>query len=674
MEPIKVVEIVLQSPNAPIENTQGVVIYRPRDMVIWSEDIDPKSSHHGQPGNPIHQGLDHQHSSPLLQRSRVSTTIDDNTTPGVAGSYRPAAVDLGLEQVLLKIRLLPRPPQALIASGFKNLQIIGELDDRQVASGSYTPAKEYCDVLLEAKQAGTPWGYAGNLTWFLVCANRGRTKLNTTRIEVYGLSSSLPRFFKNYGTPVKLLRYIVLPAPRDGYRAWVATTCMTDFFFRYNTYGGPSRFVTSKHGGTFKLRFWLDTMFTRSMVNCHDQAGIVQLCLSFQFGSPPNIWGYMSRFGYLNRTQLVGVGECNNPIHRDQLARRCVEEYDSCRTSFGSHSIIILEEKVIDSTCGPYAGTETTKQYIDSAIDSNVSTEEIASSIQRGSGITMLGNGLSTLDAASQSSKPPPSSEPPAKHYSNADLTALMNVLKRHFTEDYIQLKHQSITIGPNGSETNYVFSFNDVTLTLSLSICTSYETAIDVMNQHLSTYTVRPAPEGYKNGRIGFESDTVCVWVRGDAFFVLQAECPTPVMKRIEEVIDRYIEEFDVEAEDAYKPRIISDPDIISAPNIISAPSLPSPVGVGSEFKVTLRVEDAGEIEVGFEAGNVLLLSKKRPTGDSRIDFNFYALEPADETISLYIAHKLCRRVICCPVQVSVQQLGTGGTATAPVLSTGPA
>ena len=77
----------------------------------------------------------------------------------------------------------------------------------------------------------------------------------SNRVEIYGLSSFLPPFLKNPGTPVKFLRYITLPEPKTNYRAWVATTCMTDFWFRYDISNGKARYALSPYGQGYWLNY-----------------------------------------------------------------------------------------------------------------------------------------------------------------------------------------------------------------------------------------------------------------------------------------------------------------------------------------------------------------------------------------------------------------------------------
>jgi hypothetical protein len=273
--------------------------------------------------------------------------------------------------------------------------LVGILRGQEIASGAgVLVGKEEQTVTLTAKHAGTPWGYAGDIQWTLK-GNNKEYQLNSTRVEIYGLSSSMPDFFMKDGTPVKFLRYFALPEPKPDYPAWAATTCMTDFWFRYDTLKRRARYAGGYAGETYRLTYWLNTMCLGQKVNGYDQAGILQLALCLQLGSPANTWALMEPFGYINKTQLVGIGQCNNPFYNQNpdnskrlwLARRCVDTTDPERTAFGNRTFIIVDGKVLDACCGLHTGSETPTEYAKTTIDSSRSTAT-TSNITIYSGIT----------------------------------------------------------------------------------------------------------------------------------------------------------------------------------------------------------------------------------------------------------------------------------------------
>ena len=90
--------MLLRSPNTPIRNTEGAVFYSSHDLEIWSND-------------PRHD-------------------LNDDSTQGVAGSYKPASVDVRLQTTDLVVYLFQ--DTALSSTPF---QLIGELNGRLVANG-----------------------------------------------------------------------------------------------------------------------------------------------------------------------------------------------------------------------------------------------------------------------------------------------------------------------------------------------------------------------------------------------------------------------------------------------------------------------------------------------------------------------------------------------------------
>lgn len=146
--------------------------------------------------------------------------------------------------------------------------------------------------------------------------------ITMTRLEIYGLTKSLPRCYANV-IDVGFLRAMMVPARHSGETDWIAhvvkiifeTPGYGAFRFRYDTRYGVSYFGPSGGGGNFDLRAWVRQSLVRNaIVNRYDQAGIFQIGL----GLPPHAkstWKFMSPFGYITKTNLIGVGPCNNPFY-----------------------------------------------------------------------------------------------------------------------------------------------------------------------------------------------------------------------------------------------------------------------------------------------------------------------------------------------------------------------
>ncbi|UPK91526.1 hypothetical protein LCI18_002461 [Fusarium solani-melongenae] len=518
----KITKLVLVSPNTPITNCDGKVEFATSNLVIWSD---------------------------------AYRRVEDDSTAGVNGSRYAASADVAHKKTKLAVTLGPDSNYSSVA-----FQLIGDLRGVVIVNESPCYASKENTVMLSAKHAGIPWGYAGDIQWILIHP-KTKTKylLNKTRVEIYGLSGYLPNFLKNPAVAVEFLRYMALPEPKRDYQNWVATTCMPDFWFRYDTVSGRPRFTTSGLGGSYKLKAWLNTRFTRVTVNCYDQAGIVQIANCLKEGNPANTWAFLKPYGYINKTQLVGQGQSNNPFFQQKLAIRCIDEYDSRRTYFGNHVVIVLGGKVMDATCGPHTALR-----------------------------------LGPHTKATLSIRTPSHGHPPELRFSNANWQALAPLLAYELS---LQEMRRIIDIGPIGSETSWIFRHQatDALCTLTVNICADHTEAIRNMRAHLSAYqrplddVFAPPTPGAAKGQINLEGHNLSVWVRGDTFLVLDASADTAGLnfKHLTTTIDRFLATSSVDR-----------PEHAIVPVLSSLPATIAPVPLGTEFTIRPEASEVGEMD----------------------------------------------------------------------------
>lgn len=564
----EVTELALATPNTPITNSLGTTIAATKNLVIW-------------------------------KKTWAAKDVNDDSDLGVNGSYYPASIDLNAATTTMSVTLSANDKYKDVA-----FQLIGELRAHVIVNGSPCYVGKTNSVPLSAKHPGIPWGYDGDIQWKLIDTKANNTVyvLNQTRVEIYGLSSSLPSFLKNPAVPVRFLRYIALPEPKTDYKHWVATTCMTDFWFRYDVYRGKARYAGSNTGGSYKFKFWVKDMFSRHLINCYDQAGIVQLANCLKEGNPTNTWAYTKTYGYINKTQLVGVGQSNNPFYRSQLAIRCIDHYDPRRTMFGNHSYIILDGKVMDACCGPHTGTEDLSTYLTNAIDQSPATNTSRTTTMC-QGITSLSTSTSVSSATvrfAAGALPDPTIEtvdramvkgsvasaaPSEAGFSNADWDALGPLLADRFRLRHTQ---RTIDIGHSGSETDYLFRYDDALCALRVSIFVDHQTAIEALRQHLGTYqrsldeVFSPPPPGTEKGQVNLEAENLSVWIRGDTLLILDIDIDSPDLdiKRVAESIDKFVEQSSQ-----------NTPEQTLTPRLSYLPELDGPVALGSEFAITPSV-----------------------------------------------------------------------------------
>lgn len=169
----------------------------------------------------------------------------------------------------------------------------------------------------------------------------------------------------------------------------VTEYCFTIKNHKYDIKKGASNF-----GGASKTFELLDYMKpTDDKVNCYDQTYAV-IVFSGSLGLAVDGL-FMDPFGFLNLTNLVGRGSCNNPFPYQKFNREIarlktsmtgkiklslsvpkVEKYlvvkdaDPDRQPFGNHMYCEYKSKIFDACAGPSVGVEDRVGYVKANIDS----------------------------------------------------------------------------------------------------------------------------------------------------------------------------------------------------------------------------------------------------------------------------------------------------------------
>ena len=123
-----------------------------------------------------------------------------------------------------------------------------------------------------------------------------------------------------------------------------------------------------------------------SIVNCYDQAAAVQT-LGTLLGIDIK-YNYMDPFGYINKVNLVGVGECNNPFFNDPDITSDTNKIPLINppsgnnsfiypeiSGFGNHAFTMYNGQVFDSCAGPVLGISVA-DYITNTIDKSTDDKE----------------------------------------------------------------------------------------------------------------------------------------------------------------------------------------------------------------------------------------------------------------------------------------------------------
>ncbi|VAW72847.1 hypothetical protein MNBD_GAMMA10-2461 [hydrothermal vent metagenome] len=223
----------------------------------------------------------------------------------------------------------------------------------------------------------------------------------TTFIELFFVFDDPEKrvFFSDAGVWAEALRFLFkygyargVKKEKDGVEK-VTRRCFNIKEHRYEIDEGAPRFKGLS--GKFNLKKYIST--TYSEVNCHDQAYAVVV---FSGALGLEVEGlYMEPFGFLNLTQLVGRGPCNNPFPYDKYKSEKMflkgtvegerqmkfkppkeEHYlvvddvnDDYRTAFNNHSYCEYKNGIYDACAGPSVGKNDRKGYVEENIDSTTS-------------------------------------------------------------------------------------------------------------------------------------------------------------------------------------------------------------------------------------------------------------------------------------------------------------
>jgi hypothetical protein len=172
-------------------------------------------------------------------------------------------------------------------------------------------------VKLENPRKGIQW-YKGVISWQLkVQGQPGANVLNGTFAEVFFILDT-PKDFYVSGVWVEALRFLCKRAVIINVKdAKTATDRITRYChgpkhgLKYDiTYGAPKYGIDNGKYGVFKLKGYL--VRQPGIANCFDQGAAVQsLCGAVGISL---LWIYMRPFGFINTTNLLGYGKCNNPF------------------------------------------------------------------------------------------------------------------------------------------------------------------------------------------------------------------------------------------------------------------------------------------------------------------------------------------------------------------------
>jgi hypothetical protein len=212
--------------------------------------------------------------------------------------------------------------------------------------------------------------YKAPIKWRLKVKNKPAVKaLNSTFVEVFFILD-VPAVFYSNGTWAEALRFLcnkigIINTKKDKSAASIITQYSHGKHGLYydSKEGGRSYYGVSGDGGLFKLENYLNRKSI--FANCYDQAGAIQsLCGAVGVKLQ---WIFMNPFGYINETNLLGYGACNNPFFKMNGTKQIIGRDDSDRTGFGNHAFCKLRG-IHDACAGPHRG-DSKEKYVTDSID-----------------------------------------------------------------------------------------------------------------------------------------------------------------------------------------------------------------------------------------------------------------------------------------------------------------
>ncbi|KAG6888350.1 hypothetical protein C0995_009043 [Termitomyces sp. Mi166 len=248
-----------------------------------------------------------------------------------------------------------------------------------------------------------PFSLNGDIEWNMQLAESlqgtERQGEGITRLELYWVGLTLHRALRRY-VPIDILRNVIpssdvkVEARNTPWNQMKTSEVWEKFHKRYDTTygamhlvtqaGGAAYFGVHAQGGNFNEHLYLeDDGLKYPLVNCMDQAAMLEIACSFDRIFPLTAWIYQSPFGYVKKTRLVGIKnqdgtyiDVNNPFFGTDVKMANLYHDSPDRLPFGCHvyngnctPLTLDQDGIYDACSGPHLGIETLPEYLDQAID-----------------------------------------------------------------------------------------------------------------------------------------------------------------------------------------------------------------------------------------------------------------------------------------------------------------
>lgn len=501
-----------------------------------------------------------------------------------------------------------------------------------------------------------PWGYAGDIQWSLDCELGEAIPAGSSNLEIYQLTTKLPSFFKR-AVSIELLRKFLLPSreePQTDFTQWTIDAAFQRFGYRYDIGGGVSHFNVDGRGGSFDLKKWLAMIDKRGICNCYDQAALAQIVLGLNPGRRAK-WLFMSPFGYVSETKLIGIGQRNN-------------------LEFSNHAFLGIGDGgdlIADATIGPHLATEDLATYIDVAIDprqdtfdKNIMCPGGINDVYPCTGVTdiSLGSYLSLPrwePACEGISSTSPSRAMPRMVIEsrgighsepkmiNINIPALDQSIRAE--ADVLYYDHSISTIH---SELQWVLKSDTQNTEIAISVYRNSRDAVDAMDSHLRRYQrpveqiFTPSPKDFPEhihelssqfSQPGSPPYSSRLWVQGNIFTWVAGPFT------LDDLDKHFITNIKNQYADSY------DEDALRQPKIKNIES-PELVWKGDTFIVRVEVEDSDVSAVSSGDNGIIILKEAK---SAQKVCEFMAIGIGTENLEFAFAHTTSGVVVSQSVKV---------------------
>ncbi|RPA77025.1 hypothetical protein BJ508DRAFT_175835 [Ascobolus immersus RN42] len=643
----KIIAISIPQPRAAIRNINGELNYDTSDLVVWNSSL-------------------------------PSSQYEDDSSSALSGSLFPAAFDLAYtHSEAHEIDIFVEVEQDLVGQTVTVAALHGTesnlLSDSSAAQAVSFEASgiNRLRVSLDPTWADkdVPWGITGDVFWTLtVTATNQTIPLNPTRLELYAIKYPLAPLFKNE-IPVKFLRNVAAFSGGQASASWparVAELTINKFGFKYDNVFGGHRYCNGYDGEFFRLDAYLEDINNNGTVNCYDQAGIVQLCLSLSEATSNTLWYFMEPLGYIHTNWLVGWGLTNNPFFGNaprQSPDQICDNDDDRRSHFGNHAFIgvnTTDEEVpimiVDSTIGPYRGRLTLESYMKFTTQSIEDTTRYNDTNKRPGtindvdalmGIETLEPGRMFEDEAvkvAAVAKTQFGSSSVTKRWLGTRALRLDSLLQKalahsppatevssnmNFTDFFAakDVRRSSVEIVEHGTFAEWIL--NDGATRVEVTVSKDHECAQTCFKNLITAYNNPPdfkqAPIHRQKGQLTLETTDsgtrgILAWVHGN------------IMVRITSEVEEYAHELSDELHAAILEK--TTPLSRVALPVVEVTGWPSSsINSGEKFTVTVASNTRVHANIRSSTGNVLLL--KKDESKALHTYTFLALNSGKDAVS---------------------------------------